>query len=55
MFSVGRPARQCGWSSGWLAVVRVDLDDGGGRIVHVVTADPAAVVCPSCGASSTRR
>jgi transposase len=36
-----------------LAVVRVDLDDDGGRVVHVVTADPHAVACPGCGTVST--
>jgi len=37
-----------------LAVVRVDLDDDdGGRVVHVVTADPHAVACPACGMVST--
>lgn len=35
-----------------LAVARVDLDDAGARIVHVVTADSAAAVCPSCGMTS---
>jgi transposase len=36
-----------------LAVREVRLDDAGGRVVHVVTADPTASACPSCGVLST--
>src|SRR5665647_3578046 len=32
-----------------LAVREVARDVFGGRVVHVVTADPAASACPSCG------
>ncbi len=36
-----------------LAVARVELDDGGARVVHVVTDDESAAGCPSCGVLST--
>jgi len=36
-----------------LAVDRVELDVGGGRVVHVVTAQVGASACPSCGVVST--
>jgi transposase len=36
-----------------LAVARVEMDDRGRRVVHLVTADEAAAVCPSCGTRST--
>src|SRR5665647_1812417 len=36
-----------------LAVREVARDVFGGRVVHVVTADPAASACPSCGEFST--
>jgi len=36
-----------------LAVREVLQDGGGGRVVHVVTADLAASACPSCGVFST--
>jgi transposase len=36
-----------------LAVAQVELDDEGGRVVHVVTDDEAAAGCPSCGVLST--
>ena len=38
-----------------LAVKRVDVDEHGARIVHVVTADEAAAACPTCGVISTAR
>lgn len=36
-----------------LAVAEVVLVEGGGRVVHVVTADESASACPSCGVFST--
>ena len=33
-------------------VVEVDQEPGGGRAVWLVTADPAARVCPGCGTAS---
>ena len=33
-------------------VVEVDQEPGGGRTVWLVTADPAARVCPGCGTVS---
>jgi hypothetical protein len=36
-----------------LAVDRVEVDDDGARVVHVVTADETASACPSCGALSS--
>ena len=36
-----------------LAVVRVERDESGARVVHVVTADETASACPSCGVLST--
>ncbi len=36
-----------------VAVERVELDDAGGRVVHVRTADETAAACPSCGVFST--
>jgi len=36
-----------------LAVTQVEVDDAGGRMVHVVTADELAAACPSCGVFST--
>lgn len=36
-----------------LAVAEVVLEEGGGRVVHVVTADESASACPSCGVFST--
>ena len=36
-----------------LAVVTVELDDDGARVVHVVTDDESAAGCPSCGVLST--
>ena len=38
-----------------LAVARVDLDDAGARVVHVLTAAQAATACPACGVLSTSR
>ena len=35
-------------------VVEVDEEPGGGRTVWVVTADPAARVCPVCKTASVR-
>ena len=34
-------------------VARVEPASGGGRVVEVVTADPEAACCPSCGTLST--
>lgn len=31
------------------ALVRVDVEPGGARVVHVVTADETAAACPTCG------
>jgi len=36
-----------------LAVTQVEVDDAGGRMVHVLTADELAAACPSCGVFST--
>lgn len=36
-----------------LAVAEVVLEEDGGRVVHVVTADESASACPSCGVFST--
>ena len=36
-----------------LAVERVEVDEGGARTVHVVTADQTAAACPQCGVLST--
>lgn len=36
-----------------LAVVRVEREPSGARVVHVVTADETASACPSCGVLST--
>src|SRR5512144_969166 len=36
-----------------VAVESVHVDDDGARTVHVVTDDPSAAACPSCGAFST--
>ncbi|HLZ36715.1 MAG TPA: ISL3 family transposase [Mycobacteriales bacterium] len=36
-----------------VAVETVSADGGGARTVHVVTADPTAPACPSCGVFST--
>lgn len=36
-----------------LAVERVDVDEAGGRLVHLVTADETAAGCPSCGVVAT--
>lgn len=36
-----------------LAVERVDREDEGGRVAHVVTSDETAAACPSCGVFST--
>ena len=35
-----------------LAVVRVEREDSGARVVHVVTVDAAASACPDCGVLS---
>ena len=37
------------------ALVRVELQDDGARVVHVVTADESAAACPTCGVFSTAR
>jgi transposase len=36
-----------------LAVQRVELEEGGARVAHLVTAEQAAAACPSCGVVST--
>lgn len=36
-----------------LAVTRVDLEEDGSRVAHVVTDDESAAACPSCGVFST--
>ena len=36
-----------------LTVTQVEVDDAGGRMMHVVTADELAAACPSCGVLST--
>jgi hypothetical protein len=36
-----------------VAVQRVEIESDGGRLVHVVTADPDAAACPSCRVVST--
>ena len=36
-----------------LAVVRVEREESGARVVHVVTADETASACPGCGVLST--
>lgn len=38
-----------------LALIRVDLEEDGTRVVHVATADETATACPGCGVSSTAR
>lgn len=38
-----------------LALIGVELEQDGARVVHVVTADEAAAACPSCGVISTAR
>jgi hypothetical protein len=35
-----------------LAVLRVEADESGSRVVHVVTAEETASACPSCGVLS---
>lgn len=37
-----------------LVVSSVERDEGGGRLVRLVTADPDAAACPSCGVFSVR-
>jgi transposase len=37
------------------ALVRVEVEPGGARVVHVVTADETAAACPTCGVISTAR
>lgn len=37
-----------------VAVDRVEVDERGARLVHVVTSDPAARGCPGCGVVSSR-
>ena len=37
-----------------MAVDRVEVDDDGARVVHVVTADENASACRSCGATAVR-
>ena len=36
-----------------VAVDRVEQNDDGARVVHVVTTDPNAAACPACGTLST--
>jgi transposase len=36
-----------------LAVARVDLEEDGTRVAHVVADDESATACPSCGVFST--
>jgi zinc-finger of transposase IS204/IS1001/IS1096/IS1165/Helix-turn-helix domain of transposase family ISL3 len=36
-----------------VAVDRVEVDDEGGRMVHLRTTDPTAAACPQCGVFST--
>lgn len=36
-----------------LAVARVELEDDGTRVAHVVTDDECAAACPSCGVFSS--
>lgn len=38
-----------------LALVRVELEEDGARVVHVMTADETAAACPTCGVISTAR
>ncbi|HYO85670.1 MAG TPA: hypothetical protein VES01_04335 [Dermatophilaceae bacterium] len=38
-----------------LALIGVELEQDGARIVHVVTADETAAACPTCGVISTAR
>ncbi|MEV6028650.1 hypothetical protein [Streptomyces sp. NPDC052036] len=38
-----------------VAVVEVVRGEDGTRTVHLVTTDPAARVCPSCGTFATRQ
>ncbi|HET9655137.1 MAG TPA: hypothetical protein VFP72_07270 [Kineosporiaceae bacterium] len=38
-----------------LALIGVELEQDGARVVHVVTADEAAAACPTCGVISTAR
>lgn len=38
-----------------LALVRVELEQDGARVVHVATADETAAACPTCGVVSTAR
>ena len=38
-----------------LALVRVEQEQDGARVVHVVTDDEAAAACPTCGVVSTAR
>ena len=38
-----------------LALVRVEVQADGARVVHVVTADESAAACPTCGVISTAR
>ena len=37
------------------ALIRVQLEPDGARVVHMVTADESAAACPSCGVISTAR
>jgi hypothetical protein len=39
---------------GGVAVVRVDRNDDGHRVVHVIIDDEAARACPACGVFATR-
>jgi transposase len=36
-----------------VSVLRVEVEAGGGRVVHVATADEMAAACPDCGVFST--
>lgn len=38
-----------------LALIRVELEQDGARVVHVISADEAAAACPTCGVVSTAR
>ncbi len=38
-----------------LALMRVDLEGDGARVVHIVTTDECAAACPTCGVISTAR
>lgn len=38
-----------------LALIRVELEQDGVRVVHVISADESAAACPTCGVVSTAR